>query len=589
MMPFWQSLRFKIVFGFLLMIAPIVLFLIYSNVYATNVVRDQITHHYNNLTAQQVKNNDAILRETMRYLYLKQFDQDIQTLESLSLAIDDTEYTMAKMELNQRFLRDIGYYNKVDTFFVYSRKDDDMFFATQYSFHFAEVQSALLDYTTKLASAILPPETQRWELFSIPGDTNYLIKTVNWGTDVYIGALVQVDRLNEEVSHFDVGPEGATFVVDKAGNALTNSPLPVMQQSIVSGDIVEMTKQGLTSWNRNHYLVIRQPSAVSDIHYMIVIPETYILKNLPLFQKMLYYWIPLMVAVVLSFYLFFLQRVMFKPLVALVRGMRKLGQGQFDVRMPAHSGNSEFALMSGTFNLMAEQIEKLKIDVYEEQLRVQKAEYKHLQIQINPHFYMNSLNIIYNLAALKDYKSVQKLSLHLAEYFRFLMLGHRTVLPLEDEIRHIRHYLEIQKLRYVTKMEYDIEVLPEHLAVPLSPLLLQPFVENSVIHGFYKKEQDGFPFRVSIASRQDLDEPDRFIRLTISDNGPGFPEPFLDKLRSESSLAEESEVHLGIWNIIRRFKMLYGNEGGIAFSNGESGGAIVEVRLPLHHPNSIAS
>ncbi|MCD9024622.1 cache domain-containing sensor histidine kinase [Cohnella silvisoli] len=585
-MRFWQSVRFKIVFGFLLMIAPMVLFLIYNNLYATSVVRDQISLHYNNLMAQQVQNNDAILLETMRYLYRKESDPDIQSLQTLSLAEEDSDYTMVKMELTRRFLLDTGYYNKVDTFFVYSPKDDDMFFATQYSFHFAEVQSALLDYTTKLASKDLPQETQRWERFSIPNDTNYLIKTVHLDSGVYVGALVQIDRLNEEVSKFDVGPDGATFVVDPEGNALTNSPLPVVQEKVVHSDIVEMTKQGRTTWNQNHFLVITQPSAISDIHYMIVIPETYILKNLPFFQKMLYVWIPLIVAIVLSLYLVFLQRVMFKPLVALVRGMRKLGQGRFDVRMPINTDNSEFAFMSGTFNLMAEQIERLKIDVYEEQIRVQKAEYKHLQIQINPHFYMNSLNIIYNLAALKDFKSVQKLSLHLADYFRFLMLGHRTVLPLEDEIRHIEHYLEIQKIRYVTKLEYEIRVLPEHLSVQLSPLLLQPFVENSVIHGFYKRVQDGLPFNIRILSSNDEEEPERFIMLTIADNGPGFPEQFLDDLHNGVHFEDAGEHHLCIWNILRRFKMLYGTEGGIHFMNGEYGGAIVQVRLPIHRPNT---
>jgi two-component system sensor histidine kinase YesM len=248
-MRFWQSVRFKIVMGFFVILSPMVLFIIYNNLYATNVVRDQISLHYNNLMAQQVQNNDAILQETMRYLYRMERDPDIQSLQTLSLAVEDSDYTMVKMELTRRFLLDTGYYNKVDTFFVYSRKDNDMFFATQFSFHFAEVQSALLEYTTKLASKDLPQETQRWERFSIPNDTNYLIKTVDLGSGVYIGALVQVDRLNEEVSKFDVGSDGATFVIDPAGNALTNSPLPTAQESVVHSDIVEMTKQGRTTWN----------------------------------------------------------------------------------------------------------------------------------------------------------------------------------------------------------------------------------------------------------------------------------------------------------------------------------------------------
>lgn len=118
-MQYWQSVRFKIVFGFLLMTAPIVLFLIYNNVYATNVVRDQISLHYNNLMEQQVNNNDAILQETMRYLYRMQGDPDIRTIQNLSLADDDSDYTMAKMELTRRFLLDTGYYNKVVTSFLH--------------------------------------------------------------------------------------------------------------------------------------------------------------------------------------------------------------------------------------------------------------------------------------------------------------------------------------------------------------------------------------------------------------------------------------------------------------------------------------
>jgi len=588
-MQFWQSLRFKIVFGFLLMIAPMVLFLIYNNVYATNVVRDQISLQYSKLLAQQVRNNDAILQETMRYLYRKENDPDILTLKALYLASDDSEFTMAKMALAEQFRLDTGYYNKVDTFFVYSRKDDDLFFATQYSFHFAEVQTALEEYATKLASQGLPQEDHRWERFSIPNDTNYLIKTADLGSDIYIGALVQIDRLNEEVSEFDVGPEGAAFVVDQEGNALTNSPLPVVQEKIAHDGIVEMTKRGSTSWNDDHFLVISEPSELVDVYYTLVIPEAYILKSLPFFQKMLYIWIPLLVAVVLSLYLAFLQRVMFKPLVGLVRGMRKLGQGQFDVRIPADGNGGELAFMSGTFNQMAEQIEKLKIDVYEEQIRVQKAEYKHLQIQINPHFYMNSLNIIYNLAALKDFKSVQKMSLHLAEYFRFLMLGHRTVLPLEEEIRHIEHYLEIQKIRFVSKLDYEIRILPEYREISLSPLLLQPFVENAVIHGFHKKTPDGKPFLITLKSEADEEHPGRFIRLTIADTGPGFPESFLNDLNDGSHFSGEGEHHLGIWNILRRFKMLYGNEGDIAFFNGTEGGAVVQVRLPVHRPDKFES
>jgi two-component system sensor histidine kinase YesM len=202
---------------------------------------------------------------------------------------------------------------------------------------------------------------------------------------------------------------------------------------------------------------------------------------------------------------------------------------------------------------------------------------------------MNSLNIIYNLAALKDFKTVQKLSLHLADYFRFLMLGDRTVVRLEDEFRHIEHYLEIQKVRYVSKLEYSIDANSEYLGWEVSPLMLQPFVENCVIHGFNKRVQDGTPFRIYIHCEDDQDEPDQYVGLIVRDNGPGFPESMLLELNSHTYISHSKENHLGIWNIIRRFKMLYGGRGSIQFDNDPAGGAVVKVRLPRERERSFDS
>jgi len=584
-MRFWQSVRFKIVLGFFLVLMPIVLFIIYNNLYAIRVVKEQISSHYNILLAEYVRNNDKSMLEYYHYLINLERDPDIQTLPLLEISSD--EYTLTKTRLRERLVVDSIFYSAlIDTFFVYPVKSGELVYATQYVYNSLEKLDVLSAWAKENAATGVPDTARQWGLTQISGQT-FLMKTHDLGYNTISGALIQADALQSVLNNFDVGPDGSAFMLDSAGNPLSVSEYAPLKDKEFRDGIKDLIGfQTGIEYAGESYIVLSQPSQYADIRYTVMMKESYILKNLPFFQKVLNFWMPLAVAIILSFYLLFLQRVMFQPFVRLIRGMRKLGQGQFDTRLPMLADSSEFSFVTGTFNKMAEQIESLKIDVYEEQIRLQRAEYKHLQIQINPHFYMNSLNIIYNLAALKDYKTVQKLSLHLADYFRFLMLGHRTVVRLEDEIRHIEHYLEIQKIRYVSKLEYAIDVPPGYMGWEISPLMLQPFIENCVIHGLNKRPQDGTPFRILIGCEDDEEEPGNYAVLKILDNGSGFPEELLQELNGSAYLSQSAEHHLGIWNVRRRFKMLYGGKGEISFRN-EEGGAAVIVRLPRERDRAI--
>jgi two-component system sensor histidine kinase YesM len=581
-MRYWLSMRFRIVFGFLLIVTPLVLFLIYNNLYAARIVREQISASYSKLINIQVNANDSLLKSTYNFLIQLDTANDPEILSLKTLPVSDPDYTLAKVRLYNRFLLDTSYYKMVDTFFVYLEKESHYpLFATQNINKANALNTLLGSYSTEFAARD-EAQSDHWEIVTMTGGGAYLIKAVDIDFGMLDGALVQIDTLNQTLAALDVGPEGSVFMMDGEGRLLSSNPLPDGQDNEFRTAVLQMNApSGTLQWKNKKYLVLTQGSQYSDIRYVIVTTEPYILKNLPYLQKMLYYWIPLLSIMALSGYILYLQRFLFRPLTRLVGGMRKLGYGMLDVRLPAGVDTKEFALMTTTFNEMAQHIEQLKIDVYEEQLRVQKAEYKHLQMQINPHFYMNTLNIIYNMAALGEFKSVQKMSLHLADYFRFLMHSDQATIPLESELAHIRHYLEIQKLRYVDLLDYEFKVAPEHLKLTISPLLLQPFVENAIVHGLTRRQQDGTPFQISIRSGEVPGAADPWITITISDNGPGFPQDMLEALEGGKYADGTGDRHLGIWNVLRRYRILYGKQDGIRFSNSVNGSAVVEVRLPL--------
>jgi two-component system sensor histidine kinase YesM len=126
-------------------------------------------------------------------------------------------------------------------------------------------------------------------------------------------------------------------------------------------------------------------------------------------------------------YLAYIQRIIITPMHRLTRGMGALGKGNMRVTLP-ESGADEMRYLIRSFNDMTTQLETLRIENYEKRLQAQhaeletkKAELRSMQLQINPHFFANSLNIIYSLSAIRDYQTIQQMALLLSRYFRYIM------------------------------------------------------------------------------------------------------------------------------------------------------------------------
>jgi len=333
-------------------------------------------------------------------------------------------------------------------------------------------------------------------------------------------------------------------------------------------------------------LVISHSSNLARLVYNIVIPEQAMLDNIPFLQKATYF-IPIGVIIILLFFLLFINEVVFKPIGELIRGMKKISMGDLETRL-LENKTTEFNFLANSFNNMAQEVKNLKIDVYEEQLRVQQAEFKHLQAQISPHFYMNSLNIIYNFAALGDNDAVKKMSLHLADYFRFIMKTNRSTVTLAEEIDHISNYMEIQKIRFPDKLEFTTEIEKDHQEYEVPALSIQPFVENAIIHGFKNRKRT---FHIQIKTG-----PSPYngcFALSIKDNGVGFPDEVLAGLNENRPLDQAGSSRLGIRNVMNRLELHYDHEVRFAFRNDADGGAIIVIHYPLRgvrqHVQSVSS
>lgn len=329
--------------------------------------------------------------------------------------------------------------------------------------------------------------------------------------------------------------------------------------------------------NGNKYLLIDKPSLYSNLNVFILLDEKTILDELPNFQRIINA-IPIAIIIIIAILLTLLSRLVFKPIQHLTSGMRILGKGQLEYRLK--EGNSkEFQIITRQFNQMAEQIRNLKIDIYEEQMKVQQAELKHLQAQINPHFFMNSLNIVFHLVELQKYSLIKKMIVHLVSYFRFIMNTNDTWITLSSELNHIRNYIEIQMVMYPDKLFYQVQLPKELENMLIPPLLIQPFVENAIKHGFINNSK---PFEVILTVGEEVGKNgESYICILIKDSGPGFSGHQLEILNLGLYEKKPTDHHLGIWNVYSRMLMFYNNRASLTFLNAPEGGAVVEIRLPI--------
>lgn len=265
---------------------------------------------------------------------------------------------------------------------------------------------------------------------------------------------------------------------------------------------------------------------------------------------------------------YLLYRNVQRPIRKLLRGVQMLKKGNLSARIENSPGN-EFDFLFLRFNDMAAEIQELVERVYAEKIRSHEATLKQLQAQINPHFLYNSLFFIINTAKMQDTPSVVAMAQNLAEYYRYTTRMEDRPASLREEMQLVENYLEIHNLR-LGRLRYEIDVPEEMMDLPLPRLLLQPIVENAVVHGIERKPGCGL-IRVSGHAG------DGHYMLIVEDNGAGIPYEDLLKLEQKLRLPLEEQTRCGVWNVHQRLRYLFGAGSGLQLSKSPLGGLQVTM------------
>lgn len=271
--------------------------------------------------------------------------------------------------------------------------------------------------------------------------------------------------------------------------------------------------------------------------------------------------------------IFIIRRLFVIPMTRLNNAMDELESGNQDYRMKPASENRESHELTVKFNSMASKLTDLKIKVYEKELERMDIEATNLRLQVNPHFILNCLNVIFSLAKSGNLDNIKSFTKYLADYLRFSLWHTHGNVRMQQEITCIDNYLSIQQMRSPNQFTYIFNVAPDVMDVMIPPQLILNFVENSTKHGI----MPGKEIEISVTARKENDE----LFISICDTGKGMDEETKQALLEGNMLEDENGKHIGIWNCIRRLKMLYGRRAAFNITSSEGHGTQIFIKMPI--------
>ena len=334
------------------------------------------------------------------------------------------------------------------------------------------------------------------------------------------------------------------------------------------------------SWSDQNNYIAAEYSPALDCTFMQVLPLNEIFSIPIRLTRILLGYCLLTIGALILFCLLS-SRMLSQPLNSLLSGYKAIEKGNFDVSVPESSSALEFSALIQGFNKMASHLKQSIDQLYEYELYSQKMELKQLQMQMNPHFLYNTYFILDRLIRQEDMEQAAELSSYLGNYFQYITRNARDMVPLSLEWKHAQDYLQIQSIRFATRITYTVDALPERYNSLLVPrLILQPLLENALEHGLKDVYEGG---RVEMRFSEELWEEWESIQICITDNGQSLTAKDIVALNSSLHEDAASKEYTALHNILKRLQLMYAGRADVQLSINAPCGLCVYIRIPAQY------
>ncbi|MEF9945469.1 MAG: sensor histidine kinase [Lachnospiraceae bacterium] len=407
--------------------------------------------------------------------------------------------------------------------------------------------------------------------------TSYICPVFNSNTKELYGIIaldISYESIHKLFTTSSIHTKDRAVIVNEDGKILLQYPLATSYDEILE-KYPEVLKKNVTMETKLYkkdVIIVSEKIDVADWRIIRFVFKEDVTRG---FQEIFKDFNVLIIITLLIAILYttILTNSMTKPIKELSNICNRIKEGDFTAHVKV-SRDDEFGQLGNTFNGMILQINTSFDKERTAQKRKSEMEFQILQAQINPHFLYNTLDSIKWLAVMQGVENIAEMSIALINLLKYNLGKGEGKITLKEEVESVKNYIVIQKYRYSDLFEFTTSIDEDALNCQVLRFILQPLVENCIIHGFNEEKTN---YRIHIAAKIFDDK----LHIKVIDNGSGMNEECKLQL-NQGNIKTTRFSNIGINNIRERIKLYFGEEYDLIFDSKSDVATIAEIILPFH-------
>ncbi|MFI3169561.1 MAG: histidine kinase [Faecalibacterium sp.] len=553
---------------FICCLVSIFIYSLYLSRMTYSFIKEQITANASSLCYSTAQNLDVVI-DKMNHSAILLLNR-VEVAEAI-IALDQDDSLSA--------LEQLSYWSVLSTQTLLSTTTADYYHITFYGqdgdFIYGENVSANLFEQNTING---PEDFQQTSYILLsPNESDFVVGTADEGVYVLVRAIGNVNYstpigylavmcesndfqkfITNQYNSFDASDiyPFALYLEDERGNiiATANENSDIVLDDTNSYSTVQALEN--TDWS----IVMRIPTSYYVAQFFSTMLSSFLLPSFLILGRCI------SIALLLRHYL--------SPLNQLSHSMAAVTKGDYSEHLDASASFDDIEVIFNGYNQMLTQIDTLINSVYRNQITMQTYQLKLLKAQINPHFLYNTLQAIEALGEINDVPEVQEAASLLGDLLHYNLKESEQV-TLQAELHSAEIYLKIHQIRFYHQLKFFVQIEPEVENCIVEKFILQPLIENSILHGFENMSRDG---EISICCYRD----GAHLHIDLFDDGTGIPTAQLERLQAQLQIdsTEIATNHIGILNVHRRLSKLYGAPYGLTLKSTPSHGTLIRIILP---------
>lgn len=408
-------------------------------------------------------------------------------------------------------------------------------------------------------------------------------KSIELGAPIgYLVMRIDERHIAEKFSGMNLGTGSNIFILNESGTVISaDNPDIVVGSAYPEHFLIEALKdhreRGELTFNSTvggkPHLIAYAYIPGSEWYVVSTIPYTY-LNNESVGMWHTITFLGLLCTLIALYLSYVVSRSISRPMLKLINSMNNLKKGHFVTRVEDHS-TDELGVMTAHFNTMVGNLQSLIEEVKSQEKQKRLAELKALQAQINPHFLSNTLNTVKWMADMQKASNISDIITSLIQLLHGSMGKGGEWTSVRGEIEYVKNYLNIMEYHFANKFRVHFELEEDILDCRILKFVLQPLVENALLHGLQTLDREGW---IVVKGYRDGDE----LILTVTDNGKGMPEDALPESEAKRSARGKSRLSgIGIRNVDNRIKLHFGMHYGVSIKSVPDLFTSAEIVMPV--------